>query len=166
MFLLVLPENGSLNDDPTEISRRLSGRGIELGHFELPLLNDKPRTPPLPGMDWAARFPHRAWWRTPHEDLRKRNAYEHVHTEDETVFCTEGSFLLFLNDSDALPPVILRVGPGCWYRIPKRTKHWLSIDPAARIQALVLFSDPTGWMPYFTQSGVEPAYEHLGAAQG
>ncbi len=161
MFLLVSPEEGSQSSDWAAVEEATEGRSICLGLFDPQQLTDRPRTPPLPHLTQFGAFPHRSWWHFPHEDLRKRNSYEHVHTEAETLFCTEGHFLLFLNDSEIRPPLVLRIGPGCWYQVPKRTKHWLAIDPTASITVMTLYSDPTGWMPYFTQSGVELQYESL-----
>ena len=161
MFLLVSPEEGSHSTDWAAVEQAINGRSLSLGLFDPSQLTDRPRTPPLPDITQFGSLPHRSWWRFPHDDLRKRNSYEHLHTEAETIFCTEGSFLLVLNDSEVLPPLVLRIGAGCWYHIPKRTKHWLLIDPVTPVAALTLYADPTGWMPYFTQSGIELQYESL-----
>jgi len=144
--------------DAGNMSLHLENRQIEIGTFDpspLSLIHLRENFPFL--MD----FPAHVFWMGPDPDLNKRNIYEHVHTEDEILFCAEGKLLLFLNDREDLPPLILSIGVGYWFRIPRRIKHGFRLDPVTPWRALRFFSDPTGWMPYFTQSGIEATLDQI-----
>src|SRR5215831_359620 len=44
-------------------------------------------------------------------------------------------------------------------RVPRGTLHWFDLCATKQIQCIRLFQDPTGWTPWYTDSGVDDNFE-------
>ena len=109
------------------------------GYVTADVIDVYPTTPNLEGM------------------LNKFNK-EHTHTEDEVRFFLEGSGLFFVRPSNGSPVVRIEVGKGDLLRVPAGTTHWFDACETRRFRAIRLFQDPSGWTPYYTESGVDKNY--------
>jgi 1,2-dihydroxy-3-keto-5-methylthiopentene dioxygenase len=57
------------------------------------------------------------------------------------------------------PVVAIEVEPGDLIRVPRGTLHWFDLCSTKQIQCIRLFQDPTGWTPWYTDSGVDDKFE-------
>jgi 1,2-dihydroxy-3-keto-5-methylthiopentene dioxygenase len=96
---------------------------------------------------------------TPNLDvmLNKFNR-EHTHSEDEVRFFLEGNGLFFVRPLNGAPVVRIEVGKGDLLRVPAGTTHWFDACENKRFRAIRLFQDPSGWTPYYTDTGVDKNY--------
>lgn len=85
---------------------------------------------------------------------------EHWHNEDEVRFIIEGRGVFHINPKTS-PVVAIEVEKGDLIRVPAGTYHWFDLCADRRIRAIRLFQDPSGWTPYYSQSGVEKGYMPL-----
>lgn len=93
------------------------------------------------------------------EMLEKFNV-EHWHEEDEVRFVVEGRGLFHIHPDEG-PVVAVEVEAGDLIRVPRGTRHWFDLCEDRRIRAIRLFQDPSGWTPYYTESGVDRGFEPL-----
>lgn len=82
---------------------------------------------------------------------------EHWHDEDEIRFIVEGNGVFHIRPREG-DVVALYVEKGDLARVPAGTWHWFDLRKDKRIRAIRLFQDPTGWTPYYTESGVDAGY--------
>ena len=83
---------------------------------------------------------------------------EHWHDEDEVRFIIQGRGLFHVNPQTS-PVVAIEVEPGDLIRVPRGTLHWFDLCSTKQIQCIRLFQDPTGWTPWYTESGVDDKFE-------
>ena len=83
---------------------------------------------------------------------------EHWHDEDEVRFIIQGRGLFHVNPKTS-PVVAIEVEPGDLIRVPRGTLHWFDLCSTKQIQCIRLFQDPTGWTPWYTESGVDDKFE-------
>ncbi len=83
---------------------------------------------------------------------------EHWHDEDEVRFVVQGRGVFHVNPKDS-PVVAIEVEPGDLIRVPKGTLHWFDLCTDRQIRCIRLFQDPTGWTPWYTESGVDEGFE-------
>jgi 1,2-dihydroxy-3-keto-5-methylthiopentene dioxygenase len=83
---------------------------------------------------------------------------EHRHDEDEVRYIVAGRGLFHIHPP-AAPIVALEVEAGDLIRVPRGTLHWFDLCGDRRIRAIRLFQDTSGWMPHYTNSGVDRGYE-------
>ena len=50
---------------------------------------------------------------------------------------------------------------GDMIRVPRGTKHWFNLCGDRTVRAIRLFQDISGWMPHYTDSGVDAGYQPL-----
>lgn len=86
------------------------------------------------------------------------NVYEHLHTEPEARFFLSGRGAYWVNPPYEAPLLCLLCDPGVFVSIPARVKHWFVPEPHAPLRYWRFFRDPTGWLPYFTQSALEQVW--------
>jgi 1,2-dihydroxy-3-keto-5-methylthiopentene dioxygenase len=91
--------------------------------------------------------------------LNKFNS-EHVHDEDEVRLIIEGRGVFHLH-FPGTPVIALEVGPGDLIRVPQGTHHWFDLCTERRIRAIRLFKDPSGWVPRYTNSGVDKGFQPI-----
>ena len=92
------------------------------------------------------------------EELRAKFLNEHTHTEDEVRFFVEGEGHFWFNLPDH-PVFVVICRSGDLLSVPAGTKHWFDFGPDNRVKAIRIFIDPSGWVPAYTESGVEAQYE-------
>jgi 1,2-dihydroxy-3-keto-5-methylthiopentene dioxygenase len=85
---------------------------------------------------------------------------EHTHTEDEVRFIVKGSGTFHVHPKGG-PVFALRLDAGDLINVPRGTEHWFDLCADKTIRAIRLFQDPTGWTPYYTDSGVDRKYQPL-----
>jgi 1,2-dihydroxy-3-keto-5-methylthiopentene dioxygenase len=122
---------------------RLKERG---GYVTADVIDVKPDTPGLDAM------------------LAKFNR-EHWHDEDEVRFIIHGRGVFHIHPRQG-PVTEIEVEAGDLIRVPQGTWHWFNLCADRQIRAIRLFQNPAGWMPRYTESGVDLNYQPacLGAA--
>jgi 1,2-dihydroxy-3-keto-5-methylthiopentene dioxygenase len=119
----------------TEIEKLKAGGG----YVTADVINVNPQTPNLDAM--LAKF-----------------SREHWHDEDEVRFIVQGRGLFHVNPKTS-PVVGIEVEPGDLIRVPRGTLHWFDLCSDRQIRCIRLFQDPSGWTPWYTESGVEQRFE-------
>ena len=90
-----------------------------------------------------------------YEAIRAKFLAEHTHSEDEIRFFVDGQGLFWFNMENE-PVFNLLCQRGDLISVPAGTKHWFDAgesDPF--VKAIRIFIDMSGWVPEYTQSGVE-----------
>lgn len=83
---------------------------------------------------------------------------EHWHDDDEVRFIIEGRGVFHIHPNNGAVTSI-EVTAGDLIRVPSGTLHWFNLCDDLRIRAIRLFADPAGWVPRYTESGVEANYQ-------
>ena len=109
------------------------------GYVTADVINVNPQTPNLETM--LAKF-----------------SREHWHDEDEVRFIVQGRGLFHVNPKTS-PVVGIEVEAGDLIRVPRGTLHWFDLCSDKQIRCIRLFQDPTGWTPWYTESGVDQGFE-------
>ena len=172
MAVLRIPEENRTISGKTEVAEYLGKIGIEYNVWQ-------PAHPIKPG---AAQDEILGAYSNEIEDLKARGGYvtadvisvtpqtpnldamlakfsrEHWHDEDEVRFIIQGRGLFHVNPQTA-PVVAIEVEPGDLIRVPRGTLHWFDLCATKQIQCIRLFQDPTGWTPWYTDSGVDDKFE-------
>jgi 1,2-dihydroxy-3-keto-5-methylthiopentene dioxygenase len=116
----------------------LKARG---GYVTADVINVNPHTP---GLD---------------EMLAKFNR-EHWHDEDEVRFVIQGRGLFHVRPRQG-PVTAIEVEAGDLICVPRGTWHWFHLCAEREIRVIRLFQDPAGWVPHYTESGMEGRYQPL-----
>jgi 1,2-dihydroxy-3-keto-5-methylthiopentene dioxygenase len=85
---------------------------------------------------------------------------EHWHDDDEVRFIIEGRGIFHIHPPNGAVTAI-EVTAGDLIRVPGGTLHWFNLCEDMRIRAIRLFIDPTGWVPRYTESGMDSSYQPL-----
>ncbi len=83
---------------------------------------------------------------------------EHWHDDDEVRFIIEGRGIFHIHPNNGVVTSI-EVTAGDLIRVPSGTLHWFNLCEDQRIRAIRLFADPAGWVPHYTDSGVDANYQ-------
>lgn len=83
---------------------------------------------------------------------------EHWHGEDEVRLIIRGRGLFHIRPRQG-PVVAIEVETGDLIRVPAGTWHWFDLCADRQIRAIRLFQDPAGWVPHYTDSGVDRNYQ-------
>ena len=172
MAVLRVPEENRTISGKTEVAEYLGKIGIEYNVWQ-------PAHPIKPG---ASQDEILGAYSNEIEDLKARGGFvtadvisvtpqtpnldamlakfsrEHWHEEDEVRFIIQGRGLFHVNPKTA-PVVAIEVEPGDLIRVPRGTLHWFDLCSTKQIQCIRLFRDPTGWTPWYTDSGVDDKFE-------
>jgi len=57
--------------------------------------------------------------------------------------------------------VPIEVEAGDLILLPKGTWHWFDLCADRKIRAIRLFQNPSGWTPYYTDSGVDRNFQPI-----
>ena len=108
------------------------------GYVTADVINVTPQTPNLPA-------------------IREKFMKEHRHSEDEIRFFVdgEGLFWFHLDNGEVLG---VTCTAGDFMSVPKNFRHWFDLAPKYFVKAIRIFSNIEGWVPHYTDSGVDAKY--------
>lgn len=99
---------------------------------------------------------------TPNLDaLKNKFLTEHIHTEDEVRFFVDGEGLFWFNLEDGEPIFCVICQQGDLISVPANSKHWFDLGPKCFVKAIRVFIDQAGWVPHYTDSGIDKPYNDL-----
>jgi 1,2-dihydroxy-3-keto-5-methylthiopentene dioxygenase len=99
------------------------------------------------------------------EAMRAKFLDEHYHKEDEVRFFVAGSGLFTLHVDGKVYEV--KCEQGDLVSVPDSTLHWFDMGPEPSFVAIRFFTEPDGWVGYFTGTDIAqkfPRYEPGAAA--
>jgi 1,2-dihydroxy-3-keto-5-methylthiopentene dioxygenase len=88
--------------------------------------------------------------------VREKFLREHTHSEDEIRFFVDGTGLFWFNVNDEVFSLLCEKGD--LISVPARTRHWFDLGPNAFVKAIRIFTDAAGWVPNYTNSGIDEKY--------
>jgi 1,2-dihydroxy-3-keto-5-methylthiopentene dioxygenase len=94
------------------------------------------------------------------EEMLAKFNREHWHSEDEVRFIIEGRGLFHIRPQRG-PVTAIEVQAGDLICVPRQTRHWFNLCADRRIRAIRLFQDPAGWVPHYTNSGIDLNYQPI-----
>ncbi len=115
---------------------RLSRQG---GYVTADVINVTPQTPGL-------------------DEMLLKFSREHTHDDDEVRFIIHGRGIFHIRPRNGAVTAI-EVEPGDLIRVPANTWHWFDLCASREIRAIRLFKDPAGWVPRYTESGIDRNYQ-------
>lgn len=90
-----------------------------------------------------------------YEAIRAKFLAEHTHTEDEIRFFVDGQGIFWFNLENE-PVFNLLCEKGDLISVPAGTKHWFDAGESNPfVKAIRIFIDMSGWVPHYTESGIE-----------
>jgi 1,2-dihydroxy-3-keto-5-methylthiopentene dioxygenase len=90
-----------------------------------------------------------------YEAIRAKFLAEHTHSEDEIRFFVDGQGLFWFNMENE-PVFNLLCQRGDLISVPAGTKHWFDAGESNPfVKAIRIFIDMSGWVPEYTESGLE-----------
>lgn len=90
-----------------------------------------------------------------YEAIRAKFLAEHTHSEDEIRFFVDGQGLFWFNLENE-PVFNLLCQQGDLISVPAGTKHWFDAgEKNPFVKAIRIFIDMSGWIPNYTESGIE-----------
>lgn len=92
------------------------------------------------------------------EMLRNKFLTEHIHTEDEVRFFVDGEGMFWFNLEGEEDVFCVTCEAGDLISVPANTKHWFDLGPKNFVKAIRVFIDQSGWVPHYTNSGVDAQY--------
>jgi 1,2-dihydroxy-3-keto-5-methylthiopentene dioxygenase len=98
--------------------------------------------------------------RTPNlEGIREKFIREHIHSEDEVRVFVEGrGFFWFHKEAQDDEIFALLCEQGDLISVPANTKHWFDLGNSPKVCAIRIFTDQAGWVPHYTNSGIDQQY--------
>jgi 1,2-dihydroxy-3-keto-5-methylthiopentene dioxygenase len=173
MAMLRVPDQNIHLIDKAEIRRFLDERGIfyERWSTDLGLPGDAADAAVLSAYDhWLKPFMAKHGYhtadvvtvtpQTPNLDaIRDKFLREHTHSEDEVRFFVEGQGLFWFHKEGRTEEVFsVLCETGDLISVPANTKHWFDLGPHPKVRAIRVFTDQAGWVPNYTNSGIEQRY--------
>lgn len=96
-----------------------------------------------------------------YDAIRAKFLAEHTHSEDEIRFFVDGEGLFWFNLDDE-PVFNLLCEQGDLISVPEGTKHWFDAgETNPFVKAIRIFIDMSGWVPHYTESGVEGKFSEF-----
>lgn len=92
------------------------------------------------------------------EALRTKFLSEHIHTEDEVRFFVDGEGMFWFNLGNGDDVFCVTCHAGDLLSVPANTRHWFDLGPKNTVKAIRVFIDQSGWVPHYTESGVDAIY--------
>lgn len=95
-----------------------------------------------------------------YEAIRNKFLSEHIHTEDEVRFFVEGQGYFWFNLDNGKDPIFnVLCQAGDLISVPANTRHWFDAGKEnPNVKAIRIFIDQSGWVPHYTESGVDTQY--------
>ena len=89
--------------------------------------------------------------------IREKFMKEHRHSEDEIRFFVDGQGVFWFHlDNDEVLGVTCTAGD--FMSVPKNFRHWFDLAPSYFVKAIRVFSNIEGWVPHYTNSGVDERF--------
>lgn len=88
--------------------------------------------------------------------MRAKFLNEHIHTEDEVRFFHAGAGNFILHVDGKIYDAYCTAGD--LISVPANIKHWFDAGEAPRFTAVRIFTDTSGWVPHFTESGISERF--------
>lgn len=172
MALLKIPDENRTIEDDESIRSRLESCGIEYRRWTptTPVPSGAPDRDVLAAYaDRIEEFKQRGGYVTADvigvtsetpglDEMMAKYAHEHIHTEDEVRFIVEGHGLFHIHPETG-PVLALEVESGDLISVPAGTLHWFTLCADRRVRAVRLFQNPEGWVPQYSESGIDSRYE-------
>ena len=93
------------------------------------------------------------------EGIREKFIREHTHSEDEVRVFVEGQGLFWFHMEKRDDEVFaLLCEQGDLISVPADTKHWFDLGNTPKVCAIRIFTDQAGWVPHYTNSGIDQRY--------
>src|SRR5215813_60612 len=93
------------------------------------------------------------------EGIRELFIREHTHSEDEVRVFVEGQGLFWFHTERHNDEVFaLLCEQGDLISVPANTKHWFDLGDSPKVCAIRIFTDQAGWVPHYTNSGIDQRY--------
>ncbi|MEO1654050.1 MAG: cupin domain-containing protein [Bacteroidota bacterium] len=174
MAVLNIPDQNTSIADPQKIREFLNARGVLFDQWEASVefsidadqetvLNaySKSLKPYMEANGYKTADVININSETPnYEAVRNKFLSEHTHTEDEVRFFVDGKGFFWFNLDNGSDPVFnVMCEAGDLISVPANTKHWFDAgkeDP--HVKAIRIFIDQSGWVPHYTESGVDQSY--------
>lgn len=94
------------------------------------------------------------------KELRDKFLREHTHTEDEVRFFVEGQgYFWFHLEGSEQPVFCVKCEAGDLLSVPAGIKHWFDLGEKPFVKAIRIFIDQAGWVPQYTNSGMDARYQ-------
>ena len=91
--------------------------------------------------------------------IREKFLREHTHSEDEVRIFVEGQgYFWFHKEGPEDEVFALLCERGDLISVPANTKHWFDLGEPPKVRAIRLFTDQAGWVPHYTNSGIDQRY--------
>ncbi len=89
--------------------------------------------------------------------IRQKFMKEHRHNDDEIRFFVDGEGIFWFHlDNDEVIAVTCTAGD--FMSVPKNFRHWFDLHPKYFVKAIRIFSNIEGWVPHYTDSGIDQKY--------
>ncbi len=95
------------------------------------------------------------------EALKAKFLAEHTHSEDEVRFFVEGQGWFWFNLGDDEPVICVLCQAGDLLSVPAGYKHWFDLGDRPHVKAIRIFTDASGWIPHYTNSGIHERYQKV-----
>jgi 1,2-dihydroxy-3-keto-5-methylthiopentene dioxygenase len=95
------------------------------------------------------------------ETMRAKFLDEHYHKEDEVRFFVAGAGLFTLHVDGKVYEI--RCEQGDLIGVPDGTKHWFDMGEAPYFIAIRFFTEPDGWVGYFTGTDIAQRFPRFEA---
>jgi 1,2-dihydroxy-3-keto-5-methylthiopentene dioxygenase len=93
------------------------------------------------------------------EGIREKFIREHTHSEDEVRVFVEGQGLFWFHMERYDDEVFaLLCEQGDLISVPANTKHWFDLGDSPKVCAIRIFTNQAGWVPHYTNSGIDQRY--------
>lgn len=90
-----------------------------------------------------------------YDTIRAKFLSEHTHSEDEIRYFVDGKGLFWFN-LETEPVFNLLCEKGDLISVPAGVKHWFDAGESNPfVKAIRIFIDMSGWVPHYTESGIE-----------
>lgn len=90
--------------------------------------------------------------------IRTKFLSEHTHSENEVRYFIEGAGLFWFNLGGDQPVFNVHCVAGDFISVPKNAPHWFDLGREAHVRAIRVFTDPSGWVAHYTESGIDKKY--------
>lgn len=174
MAVLNIPDQAISNPNPEEIRAFLAERGIWFAQWEAsePLAIDADQdavlrayahvlTPFMQENGYQTADVININASTPnYEAVRNKFLSEHRHTEDEVRFFVFGQGAFWFNLDNGKDPIFnVLCQAGDLISVPANTRHWFDAGKEnPSVKAIRMFIDQSGWVPHYTESGIDKNY--------